>query len=38
MRREPELFSADRYHPDTDGYRLWADNVVPVVRRRLAAG
>jgi lysophospholipase L1-like esterase len=37
MRRDPGLFSADRYHPDTDGYRLWADEIVPVVRRRLAA-
>jgi lysophospholipase L1-like esterase len=35
FRRRPELFSADRYHPDTDGYGLWADEVVPVVVRRL---
>lgn len=32
FRRHPSrYFAADRYHPDDDGYRLWADAVVPVV-------
>jgi lysophospholipase L1-like esterase len=35
FRRRPELFSADRYHPDTSGYGVWADEVVPVVVGRL---
>jgi lysophospholipase L1-like esterase len=35
MRRHPDLFSADRYHPDSQGYEVWADEVVPVVLRRL---
>jgi lysophospholipase L1-like esterase len=28
-------FAADDYHPSDDGYRLWADTVVPVVQWRL---
>lgn len=28
-------FAADGFHPDDDGYRLWADTVVPVLRWRL---
>ncbi len=32
FRRHPgRYFAADRYHPDDDGYRLWADAVVPVL-------
>ncbi len=32
FRRHPgRYFAADRYHPDDDGYRLWADATVPVV-------
>lgn len=31
FRRRPQLFSADRYHPDGAGYRVWADAVVAVV-------
>ncbi len=36
FRRHPDrYFAADRYHPDDDGYRLWADAVVPVVEEEL---
>ena len=35
FRQHPELFSADRYHPDSSGYEVWADEVVPVIIRRL---
>lgn len=36
FRRHPgRYFAADRYHPDDDGYRLWADAVVPVVEEEL---
>jgi lysophospholipase L1-like esterase len=36
FRRHPDrYFAADRYHPDDDGYRLWADAVVPVVEEQL---
>lgn len=37
FRREPERYlSADRFHPSAEGYRLWAEALLPAVRR--AAG
>ncbi len=35
FRRDPErYFSADRYHPDADGYELWADAVLAQPERK----
>ena len=37
FRRHPgRYFAADRYHPDDDGYRLWADAGVPVLAEAVA--
>jgi lysophospholipase L1-like esterase len=36
FRRDPgRFFSADLYHPSDEGYGLWADAVVPAIRRAL---
>jgi lysophospholipase L1-like esterase len=32
FRADPGTLSADRFHPSADGYRLWAEALLPAVR------